>query len=161
APWKWSLAEIGPIFAAITGSKRMHKTDGPIVNIGIPIPAWLQERPWHTLSAAEALSAAGSSEAGLSEAEAARRLAIAGENLLPQKPPIPLWRIALRQFKSPLVYVLAAAAVVSLSLGHLGDAGFIGFVLAVNAAIGSFQEKKADNGSRALQKLLRVRANVL
>jgi magnesium-transporting ATPase (P-type) len=88
-------------------------------------------------------------------------LAIAGENLLPQKLPTPLWRIALRQFKSPLVYVLASAAGVSLILGHFGDAGFIGFVLAVNASIGSFQEKKADTGSRALQKLLRVRANVL
>lgn len=127
----------------------------------VPLPTWLRERPWHTLSAAAALAASESAETGLTEAEAARRLAIAGENLLPQKPPIPLWRIALRQFKSPLVYVLAAAAVVSLAVGHFGDAGFIGFVLAVNAAIGSFQEKKADSGSRALQKLLRVRANVL
>jgi Ca2+-transporting ATPase len=125
------------------------------------LPAWLQERPWHTLGRSEALAASESGHDGLSEAEAARRLAIAGENLLPQKPPAPLWRIVLRQFKSPLVYVLAASAAVSLMLGHFGDAGFIGFVLAVNASIGSFQEKKADTGSRALQKLLRVRANVL
>lgn len=127
----------------------------------VPLPAWLQERPWHILGTADALAASESGHSGLGEAEAARRLAIAGENLLPQKPPTPLWRIVVRQFKSPLVYVLAASAAVSLILGHFGDAGFIGFVLAVNASIGSFQEKKADTGSRALQKLLRVRANVL
>jgi magnesium-transporting ATPase (P-type) len=41
------------------------------------------------------------------------------------------------------------------------DAGFILIVLAVNAAIGGYQEWRAERSTRALQQLLRVRATVL
>ena len=69
--------------------------------------------------------------------------------------------IFLRQFRSPLVYVLLAAAVLSLGLGHLTDAGFIGFVLVVNALLGAWQELQAERQSANLRDLLRMRATVL
>ncbi len=67
----------------------------------------------------------------------------------------------MRQFRSPLIYILGVAAVVSLFIGEFVDAGFIVGVLVVNALVGGVQEWRADRSTRALQKLLRIRASVL
>ena len=131
-------------------------------------PATADDRPspppaaWHALlpeSAMTALQTEGTR--GLSEAEAAARLQRDGPNVLPAPRPAHPVVIFLRQFRSPLVYVLLAAAVLSLGLGHLTDAGFIGFVLVVNALLGAWQELQAERQSADLQGLLRVRATVL
>jgi magnesium-transporting ATPase (P-type) len=98
---------------------------------------------------------------GLGGADAQARLQRDGENVLPASPPVPVWRIALRQLRSPLVYVLLAAAAGSVALGHLSDAGFIGFVLLVNSTLGTWQEWQAERHSAGLQRLLRVRATVV
>jgi magnesium-transporting ATPase (P-type) len=98
---------------------------------------------------------------GLSTAEARERLARYGPNVLPSAPPPSRLAIGLRQLRSPLIYVLLAAAGVALALGDLGDAGFIGVVLIVNSALGGWQEWRAEQQSHSLQRLLRVRATVL
>ena len=51
---------------------------------------------------------------GLSDAEAARRLAADGPNELRGTPPVPTWRKILAQFQDPLIYLLLAAVAVSL-----------------------------------------------
>ncbi len=117
--------------------------------------------PWHSGAPEGVLARLEATVAGLSSAQAAERLARHGRNLLPQRPPPTWWQIALRQFQSPLIYILGAAAAVSVATGHAGDAGFIAFVLALNASIGGVQEWRAERSSRALQKLLSVRASVL
>ena len=53
---------------------------------------------------------------GLSASEAAARLASAGPNALPEPPPQPVWRRFLRQFASPLVYILLFALAFDLGL---------------------------------------------
>jgi len=117
---------------------------------------------WHAVSPESALSALQTDAArGLSEAEAAARLQRDGPNVLPAPRPAHPVIIFLRQFRSPLVYILLAAAVLSLGLRHLTDAGFIGFVLVVNALLGAWQELQAERQSANLQGLLRVRATVL
>ena len=98
---------------------------------------------------------------GLSSAEARARLARVGPNVLPSEPVPGLPAIVVRQLKSPLIYVLLAAAAVAVALGDRGDAAFIGFVLAVNSALGAWQEWRAERQSRSLQQLLQVRATVL
>jgi magnesium-transporting ATPase (P-type) len=118
-------------------------------------------RAWHTASVKEVLAELKTSEVGLSEAEAAARLAAWGPNLLPQAPPPTIIQLLLRQFRSPLIYLLGAAAVVSLLIEHPLDAVFIVVILAINAAIGGYQEWKAEQSTRALQRLLQVRAAVL
>ncbi len=98
---------------------------------------------------------------GLPSAVAQARLARDGPNRLREaRRPAPL-RILLRQFRSPLVYVLLAAALLSLLLGHSTDAGFIGFVLCMNSGLGAWQEWNAEQQSQALQGLLRIRATVV
>lgn len=50
---------------------------------------------------------------GLSEAEAARRLAADGPNELRAKTPVPFWRQVLAQFQDPLIYLLLVAVVIA------------------------------------------------
>jgi len=98
---------------------------------------------------------------GLGSEQARLRLAQHGPNVLPSAPRPGVLEIGLRQLKSPLIYVLLAAAVAALALGDYGDAGFIGVVLLVNSCIGGWQEWHAERQSQALQRMLRVRATVL
>jgi magnesium-transporting ATPase (P-type) len=98
---------------------------------------------------------------GLTSEEARERLARFGPNVLPAAPPPSALAIGLRQLKSPLIYVLLAAAAAALALGDVTDAAFIGVVLLVNSALGGWQEWRAEQQSRSLQALLRIRATVL
>lgn len=117
---------------------------------------------WHAVSSADVLNQLVVSETGLSGIEANERLERYGRNQLPQQAALTCWEIALRQFKSPLIYILTIAAIVSL-LVHPEDpvdAMFIAAVLLLNAVIGGYQEWRADQSSRALQNFLKIRASV-
>lgn len=116
---------------------------------------------WHTLAAPETFEKLSSGQQGLSEKEAHDRLERYGRNKLPEQSPPTWWGIFLRQFYSPLIFVLALAALVALLIGDFTDAGFIGAVLLINAVIGGYQEWRAEQSSRALQKMLHVRATVI
>ena len=117
-------------------------------------------RSWHSESPESILGALGTVPRGLTPAEVGRRQHEYGLNLLPEKGPEPLWLIVLRQFANPLIYILVAAAVVSVAIGDIKDAGFIAAVLVINAAIGTWQESQAEKSSLALRKLLRIHAHV-
>lgn len=123
------------------------------------------ERPqtssWHAMPLPDVLAKVEGSESGLTEREAVLRLEKYGPNELPQKPPPAWWEIVLRQFQNPLIYILGVAAAVCIAIGEFSDAGFIAAVLVLNAAIGGYQEWRAEQSSRALQKLLRIRAAVI
>ena len=109
---------------------------------------------------ADVLDALGTATGGLGDAEAALRLQQYGPNTLPRREPPGLFEIVLRQFKSPLIYLLGIAAGVSLVIGEIKDAAFIMGVLLINAVIGTVQEARAEHASQALQQLLRIRAAV-
>jgi P-type Ca2+ transporter type 2C len=115
----------------------------------------------HARDAAEVLTALRAAPTGLDGAEAAARLGRFGPNALPKARPPGLLTIFGHQFKSPLIYILLLAAGVSVALGDLSDAGFIAFVLLVNAAIGTVQERSAQKSADALSALVSAKANVL
>ncbi len=117
-------------------------------------------RHWHAASIESVISALDSSISGLSIEEVDRRKRRFGPNVLPETGPTPLWRIVIRQFASPLIYILIAAAGVSAMIGDLKDAMFIGGVLLLNTAIGAYQEWRAEQSSHALKKLLSTHAHV-
>jgi magnesium-transporting ATPase (P-type) len=123
--------------------------------------ASLKPSTWHTLDLDALTKTLETSEHGLTSTEATARLDRYGPNTLPAKPPLTMAQIALDQFRSPLIYILGAAAVVSLLIKEPTDAAFIAGVLVLNALIGAYQEWKAQASSMALQKLLRIRATVL
>ncbi len=112
---------------------------------------------FHTLTVKEALLELNSSLAGLSTSEAAKRLQEVGPNALPEPASEHLFLIFLRQFRSPLIYVLLVAAVIVFLLQDLVDAGAIVFILLFNAAIGTFQEGRAQNTLAALRKFIQTK----
>lgn len=121
------------------------------------------KRLWHTLALPEVFQTLRTQETGLAASEVEERIKQFGLNTLPEQPPPTVWEIALRQFKSPLIYILAIAAVFSLMVhpDDPTDAIFIAAVLGLNALIGGYQEWKAERSTRALRKLLQIRASVI
>jgi magnesium-transporting ATPase (P-type) len=115
----------------------------------------------HALPPSEVLRLLGTPPAGLSPGEAAARRGRFGRNALPRRRPPSIVAVVLRQFASPLIYVLLAAAAVSLAIGHGTDAAFIFAVLALNAAIGAVQEHAAERSADALRALVVARARVV
>ena len=118
------------------------------------------DRHWFALPLPAVMEALSSTASGLSDDEAARRLAEHGANLLPRRKPPTLFEILLRQFRNPLIYLLSIAAAVSIAIGEVKDAAFILGVVIINAIIGTVQEVRAERASEALQKLLHIRAAV-
>ncbi len=110
------------------------------------------EGAWHAHDVDEVLRRLDSSDAGLSESAAARRLAEAGPNLLIRATPISAARILVDQLTSVVVYLLGAAALVALALGDRVESVAIAAVLAINTAIGFVTELRAR---RAMDALLR------
>jgi Ca2+-transporting ATPase len=103
----------------------------------------------------------GATPDGLSEAQARAALLRYGPNALPVTKPPSLARVFLRQFLSPLIYILLAAALVSVALGDIKDAGFIAVVLLINGVIGAVQEYSAAKAAAALKSLEQPYATVL
>lgn len=117
--------------------------------------------PWHILSVEEVGNRLHATPAGLSDAEAEARLVKHGPNALPEPPRRSLTRIFLGQLKSPLVYLLLAAATAAFVLGEFADAAFIGVVLLLNSAIGGTQEWRAEANTAALRSSIRSMSRTL
>lgn len=128
----------------------------------------MEQNQWHKLKKEEALKKLDTAEEGLSAEEAKKRLEEYGPNEIAAKKPDSSFVIFLRQFKSPLIYILLFAAVVSVAIGFLpgeeakyDNAVVIMFVLLVNAGMGFFQENKAKKTMEALKQLSDPKASVL
>ncbi|WP_246480394.1 cation-translocating P-type ATPase [Inhella gelatinilytica] len=117
---------------------------------------------WHALSEAAAAAALQvEPRQGLNAAQVAERRAQHGRNALPEPPPRSMVSLAAHQFRSPLIYLLLAAALLALALGHARDAGVILLVVLVNAAIGTVQEGRAERSMSALRRLAALQVRVL
>ncbi len=116
---------------------------------------------WHAHPPSDALSRLHSDCSGLSDEEAARRLGWFGPNRLMRTPPVSAWRILGDQLTSVVVYLLAAAAVISLLLADYADAAAIAAVLGLNTAIGFATEFRARRAMEALLQFDVPRATVL
>lgn len=115
----------------------------------------------HSRSADDLLHELNTSATGLSRDEAAERLERFGRNTLPRAKPLRIHTLFLRQFLSPLIYVLLAAAAVSFFLERTTDALFILAVLLINAVIGTAQEYSAERNLESLRNLVRTYARVV
>ena len=126
-----------------------------------------QKQAWHTLTVEETEKILDTTEEGLSDAEAARRLAAYGPNNLRQKKAKSVWRMIWEQLTDVMVLILIAAA--AFSLRHvffedgegLAECIVILVVVALNATVGVVQEKKAANALEALKNMTAPTARVL
>jgi H+-transporting ATPase len=97
---------------------------------------------------------------GLTGDEARRRLLKFGPNAIPDTAIDPLRR-ALTQFWAPVPWMLEAAVVLEVALGKYVEAAIIALLLAFNAALGFFQEGRAQATLAALKSRLALNASVL
>ncbi|MCW3994699.1 MAG: plasma-membrane proton-efflux P-type ATPase [Candidatus Bathyarchaeota archaeon] len=99
-------------------------------------------------------------ETGLSEQEAALRLKQHGPNEIPEKK-VSAIRKLVGYFWGPIPWMIEIAAVLSIIIQHYEDFAIILTLLIVNAVVGFWQEKKADNAIEFLKKRLAPKARVL
>ena len=99
------------------------------------------------------------SKEGLSTDDAKKNLSIYGLNEIKEKKHN-LFILFLFQFKSPLVYVLVVAVMLSFFLGNIHEGVLILIILLLNALIGFWQELKALSSIKALQKLTESKTKV-
>ncbi|MBE0429017.1 MAG: HAD-IC family P-type ATPase [Thermoleophilia bacterium] len=120
-----------------------------------------EEIPWHSLTLDEIYQRLSADDEGLTADQAERRLQEHGPNLIESGGGPSLTSLALKQFQSPLIYMLMVAALISLLAQHFIDSGVIAAVLLLNAVIGVSQEWRAEKTLEALRKLSAPRARVL
>lgn len=108
---------------------------------------------WHSLTTEEALARLHSSPEGLASSFAKQVLAKYGKNQLPVVKSTGIVTLFLRQFTEVMTLVLLAAVVISVVLGEVTDAIIIFIILMLNAALSTYQERKAQLALLALKKL--------
>ncbi|HEY7569460.1 MAG TPA: HAD-IC family P-type ATPase [Gemmatimonadaceae bacterium] len=131
------------------------------ISRGTPAASPLTVEPWHILAVADVERALATGQDGLSARAAVERLRQLGPNEVESEPQEPWWRLVLRQLRDPLVYILLAAAAVSLTLRDYADAGVILAVVLLNAVIGFVQEYRAREAVRSLARLSAPHALVI
>lgn len=96
---------------------------------------------------------------GLTSDDARRRLETLGPNAIADVAQHPVWR-ALGKLWAPVPWMLEAAILLQLFLGDYVEAGVVAFLLVANAAIGFFQETRAQATLDALKSRLALVAAV-
>jgi H+-transporting ATPase len=96
---------------------------------------------------------------GLTSQEARRRLTKSGPNTMPDASVHPL-RMALEKFWTPVAWMLEAAVVLQIIMGSYVEAGIVAALLIFNAALGLFQEGRAQATLAALKSRLALTATV-
>ena len=126
-------------------------------------------KPWHSLTSDEVMQQLHTSEEGLSDAEAAKRLQEYGKNNLRQTKAKSVWKMIWEQLTEVMVIILHALSQSGgILAGHVfsGNEGLaecivILAVIALNTTIGVVQEKKAANALEALKNMTAPSARVL
>ncbi len=109
--------------------------------------------------AESAVAAIDDPQSGLASDEARRRLQKFGPNAMPDTALHPL-RMAIEKFWAPVPWMLEAAVVLELAVGKYVEGAIIAVLLVFNAALGLFQESRAQATLAALKSRLALNASV-
>src|SRR6185503_3992484 len=102
-----------------------------------------------------------SSDTGLAEDDAARRLATSGPNELTALGHTSAWHTLVAQFKNVLILILLGATLVSGLLGHTLEAVVIAVIVLFAVLLGFVQEFRAERALEALREMAAPLAHVL
>ena len=123
-------------------------------------PSGVQRQAFWSRDAGALLAELNSGIQGLSAPEAARRFQTGGPNTIAEEPAIGMARLALGQFKSPLVLILVLGGAVSAALGDWLDAAIILAVVLGSCGLGFVQEYRASSAVAQLRNRLALTAKV-
>jgi Ca2+-transporting ATPase len=135
----------------------------------------MEEEKWHALDPKEAMEKLKTSEKGLSQEEAKKRLQEYGYNELKERKRISALEIFLNQFKDIFVIMLLIAVLISVGIGWYeikakpetsfleayADAIAIGGIVVLNAIVGFTQEYRSEKALEAMKKLTAPKARVI
>jgi len=121
----------------------------------------MQQESWYTQPVETVLSRLSSSPAGLTGAEAARRLAEYGPNEIGVAEGTSPWTLLLEQFKNVLIVILLVATALSAFLGHGLEAIAIAVIVIFAVLLGFIQEYRAERAIEALRQMAAPTATVL
>lgn len=116
---------------------------------------------WYSRAASEAFKYFNSDPHGLSDEQVLKQRQQFGRNVLTRTAARSPWARFFQQFNNLLIYVLMAAALLTVLLQHWIDAAVIFLVVLVNAIIGFLQEGKAERALEAIREMLSPHAIVL
>lgn len=116
---------------------------------------------WHAHAVSEVLTVLSVTTAGLTVGEAKSKLNKNGPNAFSEKPQTRWYERLYDQLRSPLVFVLLLAFVVTAALEEYVDAGVILFALSIAVGVGIFQEGKASKAFAKLSKSQQKLATVI
>ena len=149
-----------PATAAFKAEKAGKKAKAPIQQPSAGYQAQA-EHFWHVLPSQRVMEILNSNDSGLPSPIARQRLAEYGPNALTQYRARSPLQMVLQQFASAPVAMLGVSAVISLATGGIADASVIAVVVGINAVIGYFTEKSADETINALGQLTPDKAMVI
>ncbi|AEH39388.1 cation-translocating P-type ATPase [Halopiger xanaduensis] len=131
-------------------------------------PDTTRENRWHAMPIDAVFGAVSSDEGGLSSAEADRRRSEYGTNDIREAERASPLDLFVSQFQNPLIYLLFAAAILSLGVGvmpgsepNYAEAAFIGLIIGINGLFGFVQDYQATRSIEALRELASPDATVL
>jgi len=117
---------------------------------------------WHNLSREETIKILRTdTEKGLGEKDVLLRQLEFGKNKIPEEKSLSELTILFEQFKSPLIYILIIAGIITLVLKEFGDSIVIFGAVVLNTVVGYFQESKASKSLQELKKIVRHTAQVI
>ncbi len=120
------------------------------------------EKQFWNMSPEDSIRYMNSNESrGLSDIESSDRLEKHGKNTLSNTSRTSRIQIFFRQFASPLIAILIVASIVTIVVGHYGDAVFILLAVFVNALLGFYQEDKAEQALSELKSYLKDRSRII
>jgi Ca2+-transporting ATPase len=126
------------------------------------MPETERQFSWHTQEATAILEALGSTiESGLSTSEAAARLVVSGPNEFESDRPPTILKLVANQLADFMIGILILAALISGFLGDIVDTIAILIIVLLNAAVGVFQEYRAERAVAALREMSAPLARVI
>ncbi|PVU90652.1 hypothetical protein BB559_000998 [Furculomyces boomerangus] len=117
---------------------------------------------FHTISVEEAISNLETNiTTGLTSQEVELRKVKYGLNQLVGEDGVSPWKVLLRQFLNVMVFILIGAGILSYAIKDFAEGTVVFVIVALNAAIGFYQEFKAEKTVDSLRKMTSPNCKVL
>lgn len=123
-------------------------------NLNIPKQPWSEDLT-------ELLKTLETTEKGLVETEAEKRQSLFGKNTFQGQRSKGALGILLKQFGSPLIFILIGAAIISFLLREWVEVFVISFAVIVNAGLGFYREYHAEHVIEKLSSYIKDRSRVI
>lgn len=119
------------------------------------------DKPFWSFDVKESLSLLETNKKGLTIKEVKKRIKRFGKNELSSARTFSRTKIFLRQFYSPLIFILIMAGVLTIILEGYIDSAVIFLAVAVNTALGFYQENRAEESLERLRSYIKKKARVI